>query len=105
MPYHRSLDMARESRKTGKKIGTTGRGIGPAYEDKVARVGIRFCDLLDDMIFREKLKSNVEEKNFFLTKLFGEAPWTNSRSMMNTGSMLRGSNPMWRIPPLLWKER
>ena len=74
MPYHRRLDMARESRKIGKKIGTTGRGIGPAYEDKVARVGIRFCDLLDDMIFREKLKSNVEEKNFFLTKLFGEAP-------------------------------
>ena len=74
MPYHRRLDLAREARKTGKKIGTTGRGIGPAYEDKVARTGIRLCDLLDDEIFREKLKANLEEKNFYLTKLFGEAP-------------------------------
>ncbi len=74
MPYHRRLDSARESRKGHKKIGTTGRGIGPCYEDKVARVGIRFCDLLDDKIFREKLNRNVEEKNFFLTEYFKEEP-------------------------------
>ena len=74
MPYHRRVDVARESRKCGNKIGTTGRGIGPAYEDKVARVGIRFCDLLDETVFREKLRINVEEKNFFLTQLFQEAP-------------------------------
>ena len=74
MPYHRRLDVAREAHGVGKKIGTTGRGIGPAYEDKIARVGIRVCDLMDEEIFREKLNRNVEEKNFYLTKLFGEAP-------------------------------
>ena len=74
MPYHRRLDSARESRKGHKKIGTTGRGIGPCYEDKVTRVGIRLCDLLDDEIFREKLNRNVEEKNFFLIEYFKEEP-------------------------------
>ena len=74
MPYHRRLDVARETHRAGKKIGTTGRGIGPAYEDKVARVGIRICDLLDAEVLREKLKGNVEEKNFYLTKLFREEP-------------------------------
>jgi adenylosuccinate synthase len=74
MPYHRRLDMAREARKRDRKIGTTGRGIGLAYEDKVARVGIRFCDLLDEATFREKLAANIEEKNFYLTRLFEEAP-------------------------------
>ena len=74
MPYHRRIDVARESHGVGKKIGTTGRGIGPAYEDKIARVGIRLCDLLDEEVFREKLDRNVEEKNFYLTKLFGEEP-------------------------------
>jgi len=74
MPYHRRLDVARESHNAGKKIGTTGRGIGPAYEDKIARVGIRICDLIDDAAFCEKLSRNVTEKNFTLTKLFGEEP-------------------------------
>ncbi|MCX5833344.1 MAG: adenylosuccinate synthase [Deltaproteobacteria bacterium] len=74
MPYHCRLDSARESAKGDQKIGTTGRGIGPCYEDKVARVGIRFCDLLDDETFRAKLKRNVDEKNFYLTKLFNEEP-------------------------------
>jgi len=74
MPYHRRLDIARESHHVGKKIGTTGRGIGPAYEDKVARVGIRVCDLLDEQSFLEKLKSNVKEKNFYLVRGFQEEP-------------------------------
>lgn len=74
MPYHCRLDMAREAHKAGRKIGTTGRGIGPAYEDKVARTGIRMGDLLDEEVFREKLAANVAEKNFLLTKLFGEEP-------------------------------
>ncbi len=74
MPYHQRLDIAREAHQLGKKIGTTGRGIGPAYEDKIARVGIRICDLLDEQTFREKLKSNVEEKNFYLTRGFQEEP-------------------------------
>lgn len=74
MPYHRRMDVARESKKSDGKIGTTGRGIGPAYEDKLARVGIRFCDLLDEKNFRERLRNNVEEKNFYLTRHFQEPP-------------------------------
>ncbi len=74
MPYHKRLDSARESYKGANRIGTTGRGIGPAYEDKVARVGVRLCDLLDDEVFQSRLQHNVKEKNFCLTKLFGEEP-------------------------------
>ena len=72
MPYHRSLDLAREAHNSSKKIGTTGRGIGPAYEDKVARTGIRVGDLYDEALFREKLRHNLEEKNFLLTGLYKE---------------------------------
>jgi adenylosuccinate synthase len=75
MPYHASLDQAGEAALTAqKKIGTTGRGIGPCYMDKVGRGGIRACDLLDDVLFREKLLAVVEEKNFLLTKKFSCAP-------------------------------
>lgn len=74
LPYHRRLDTARENKKGKAKIGTTGRGIGPAYEDKVSRTGIRFSDLLDRKVFRELLLRNVEEKNFLLEKCFGEEP-------------------------------
>ncbi|MBW2148322.1 MAG: adenylosuccinate synthase [Deltaproteobacteria bacterium] len=66
LPYHREIDIGRE-RLLGKgKIGTTGRGIGPVYEDKAARSGIRFVDLLEESVFRDKLKANLEEKNFYL---------------------------------------
>lgn len=74
MPYHRSMDQAREARTSGKKIGTTGRGIGPAYEDKVARTGIRVGDLYEEDLFREKLRQNLEEKNFLLTHFFKDKP-------------------------------
>jgi len=66
MPYHRRIDVARERMKGEGKIGTTGRGIGPAYEDKVAREGIRFGDLLDDQIFRGKLEAILSTKNHYL---------------------------------------
>jgi adenylosuccinate synthase len=74
MPYHRIIDLARESHGNGTKIGTTGRGIGPAYEDKIARIGIRFCDLFDEQVFRSKLENNLEEKNFYLRRLFKQEP-------------------------------
>lgn len=67
MPYHKRIDVAREKRLGSHRIGTTGRGIGPAYEDKVSRRGIRVVDLLDQDAFREKLEINLEEKNFYLT--------------------------------------
>lgn len=66
MPYHKRIDIARERKRGAGKIGTTGRGIGPAYEDKASRMGIRLIDLLEDETFREKLERNIEEKNFYL---------------------------------------
>jgi adenylosuccinate synthase len=66
MPYHEQVDHAREKFKGDKKIGTTGRGIGPAYEDKSTRRGIRFVDLLDADEFSEKVKTILDEKNFYL---------------------------------------
>lgn len=75
MPYHQSMDHAKEaSLADGKKIGTTGRGIGPCYMDKVGRAGIKLGDLLDDSLFRDKLQANVEEKNFMLTTKYNSAP-------------------------------
>jgi len=72
MPYHKSVDQARERLRGKGKIGTTGRGIGPTYEDKVGRIGIRFVDLLDEKTFREKLKYNIEEKNIYLKAILKE---------------------------------
>ncbi len=66
MPYHKRIDHAREIMKGDNKIGTTGRGIGPAYEDKVTRRGIRFVDLLDSESFQQKVRSILDEKNFYL---------------------------------------
>jgi adenylosuccinate synthase len=72
MPYHKLIDQARERLRGEGMIGTTGRGIGPAYEDKIARIGIRFVDLLEEDTFREKLERNIEEKNFYLQAILKE---------------------------------
>jgi len=66
MPYHQAIDHARERMKGDKKIGTTGRGIGPCYEDKATRRGVRFVELLSQAVFREKVATILEEKNFYL---------------------------------------
>ncbi|WP_022851370.1 adenylosuccinate synthase [Limisalsivibrio acetivorans] len=71
MPYHGLIDRIREEIKGSKKIGTTGRGIGPTYADKAARNGIRVCDLYDKEVFREKLEQGVNEANFLLDKKYG----------------------------------
>jgi adenylosuccinate synthase len=70
MPYHKILDQARENHRGLQKIGTTGRGIGPAYIDKAARTGIRIVDLLDSDTFRKKFIDNIEEKNEILKKIY-----------------------------------
>jgi adenylosuccinate synthase len=74
MPYHQRIDVAREEQQGGQQIGTTGRGIGPAYEDKVARRGIRFTELLEPETFAEKVRSLLEEKNFYLQCVFNAQP-------------------------------
>jgi adenylosuccinate synthase len=70
MPYHKAIDVASERLKGNKKIGTTGRGIGPAYADKINRRGIRMADLLSPERFREKLSLNVGEANFLLERFY-----------------------------------
>jgi len=74
MPYHRELDRVTERRLGKMKLGTTKRGIGPAYADKSARIGIRVQDLLDPKIFAAKLAVNLREKNLLLTKIYGRLP-------------------------------
>ncbi len=72
MPYHRALDEADEERLGSKSIGTTKRGIGPAYLDKYSRCGVRMADLLDPGLFAAKVKANVEHKNEILSKIYSK---------------------------------
>ena len=74
MPYHKLLDELIEESLGENKIGTTKKGIGPCYADKIQRSGIRIQDLIDDEVFAEKVKTNVEEKNQLLTKIYGRDP-------------------------------
>ncbi|MEE8137126.1 MAG: adenylosuccinate synthase [Thermodesulfobacteriota bacterium] len=74
MPYHREIDLARESMNGKARIGTTGRGIGPVYEDKAARRGIKFADLIDPDSLSARLKEVFEERNAYLTKVLGGNP-------------------------------
>jgi adenylosuccinate synthase len=76
LPYHRRIDVARERIF---KIGTTGRGIGPAYEDKVTRWGIRMVDLVDEEVFRRKLETTLVQKNIYLTQILKEEPFEFSK--------------------------
>jgi adenylosuccinate synthase len=72
LPYHKALDVAREHRLGGARVGTTGRGIGPAYEDRAARTGLRLEDLLDAAALRTKLERVLPEKNAVLAALGAE---------------------------------
>jgi adenylosuccinate synthase len=74
LPYHRLFDELEETRKGGKAIGTTGRGIGPAYQDKAARIGIRMRDFVDHDTFAARLEEVIEIKNAILTKIYGAKP-------------------------------
>jgi adenylosuccinate synthase len=80
MPYHRAIDGARENFKSGSdKIGTTGRGIGPCYEDKASRIGIRAADLADEALLRHKIEKALMEKNALLAGLYGQEPLAADR--------------------------
>ena len=81
LPYHAALDAAREAARGERKIGTTGRGIGPAYEDKVARRAIRLQDLLKPGRFAEKLKEVLEFHNFVLQNFYRQPPVDYQRTL------------------------
>ncbi len=103
LPYHIRLDGYREKALGKAKIGTTNRGIGPTYEDKVARVGIRVQDIFDEGILRTKLKAALREKNALVTGAYGENPYDTDEiatyllsfrellgpMMADTGALLR----------------
>lgn len=74
MPYHQLIDSLQEESRHGRKIGTTKRGIGPCYADKIARLGIRVGDLMDLPVFEDRLRYVLAEKNRVLTKIFEKPP-------------------------------
>ena len=71
MPYHKLLDKLKEEARGKNDIGTTGKGIGPCYTDKIERCGIRICDLLHEKVFEEKLREYMTMKNAYITKVYG----------------------------------
>ncbi len=74
MPYHREIDKGREESNGSTKIGTTGRGIGPVYEDKAARRGIKVSDLIDTDALSQRLKEVLPDRNLYITKVLGKEP-------------------------------
>lgn len=94
LPYHVALDQAREKAKGNAKIGTTGRGIGPAYEDKVARRALRFGDLFDEKRFTTQLQDVLEYHNFILKNYYHEEPLDFQQLLDNTLSLVPSLRPM-----------
>ncbi|MEJ7631280.1 MAG: adenylosuccinate synthase [Rubrobacteraceae bacterium] len=92
MPYHIALDSHRELALGDARIGTTNRGIGPAYEDKVARYGIRVQDITDEGILKAKLKAALREKNATFENVYGEEPY----DVAELASWLRGFEEFMR---------
>ncbi len=84
MPYHVALDQAREEKRGERAIGTTGRGIGPAYEDKVNRSGIRIGDLSNPDYFRDRLRATLEYKNFILKGFYAKEPFDENEVFEST---------------------
>ncbi|HHM02261.1 MAG TPA: adenylosuccinate synthase [Caldithrix abyssi] len=78
LPYHKKLDQCSEDQKGRQKIGTTGRGIGPAYVDKYNRAGLRAIDLLNEAIREERIRENLKLKNFIIEKYYNEEPLDES---------------------------
>ena len=100
MPWHVALDGARERRLGRLQIGTTRRGIGPAYADKATRIGIRVQDLLDPKILRQKLELAVAEKNVWLERVYGLEPFDGRGGRRDAASVTRrGSAPTSRTRP------
>lgn len=94
LPYHIALDQARELKKGNAKIGTTGRGIGPAYEDKVARRGIRVGELLNAEHFANRLEEVLEYHNFMLQSYYGVEPIDYQKTLEESLAMAESIRPM-----------
>ncbi len=94
LPYHIALDHAREAAKGDRKIGTTGRGIGPAYEDKVARRSVRVQDLLTPDVLAQKIRDNVAIYNVQLVNLYGQAPVDAEAVIAETMAFAEQITPM-----------
>ena len=94
LPYHSALDIAREASKGEKKIGTTGRGIGPAYEDKVARRAIRLQDLLKPVRFADKLRELLDYHNFILEKYHRQPPVDFQKTLDETLALAPRFEPL-----------
>ena len=94
LPYHAALDIAREASKGEKKIGTTGRGIGPAYEDKVARRAIRLQDLFKPVRFADKLRELLDYHNFILEKYHRQPPVDFQKTLDETLALAPRFEPL-----------
>jgi len=94
LPSHIALDQARELKKGEGKIGTTGRGIGPAYEDKVGRRGIRLAETLNEERFAEKLKELTEYHNFMLENYYGVEPVDFEATLVSQLALARNLRPL-----------
>jgi adenylosuccinate synthase len=107
LPYHRDLDLLSEARRGERKIGTTSRGIGPAYEDKIARRGIRVCDLADAAALEQNVRANVDARNRLVQDTTMDAgdvlaelarhaarlkPWVRDISLMLSDAMKKGQS-------------
>ena len=93
LPYHKLLDQLKEKRRGGDAIGTTGRGIGPAYVSKVSRVGIRMVDLLDREVLRKKIDQNLKDINFALENLYKESPLKTDDLMEELEDSIKALEP------------
>jgi adenylosuccinate synthase len=92
-PYHKLLDSLREDEQGKHKIGTTKRGIGPCYADKINRLGIRVCDLMDKERLAKKLSKNIREKNAYLKKIFNSQPLSFKKILSDYLSYARVIRP------------
>ncbi len=105
LPYHLRLDNLEEENKAGDKIGTTGRGIGPAYADKAARRGLRVGDLLSRESFGKKLEKSLSYHNAVLEKVYREPAFDLQQLKVDLLSLAEEIRPhVTSLPPLLWKS-
>ena len=106
LPYHAALDIARENARGDRKIGTTGRGIGPAYEDKVARRGLRLGDLRDPSRFEARLREVMEYHNFVLTQYYHQSAIDVAQTLEDSLRMGETLKPMMAdVPAMLHQYR